>query len=160
MKSLFLQKHSVWQHFCIYLPRFSSFFFFSFYEHRGISLILQELVIKFILHILRTLAFKRKLMYLSDNVALKISSVHYIFLWGLVFTVKKALAHEEKLSEQSSFGSDRLTVKFSTVKTVDFQSQQAFAIHYEVYYDIFYALWIYSWNPDSLFPLLLPVVKC
>jgi len=45
-------------------------------------------------------------MYLSGNVALKISSVTYLFLWRLVFTVKKALAHGEKQSDQSSFSSD------------------------------------------------------
>jgi len=45
-------------------------------------------------------------MYLGGNVALKISSVPYTFLWGLVFTVKKAQVHGEKQSDQSSFSSD------------------------------------------------------
>ena len=148
MKSLFLPKHSFWQHFCTSLV-----FLISFHKHRSVSLILQDLVTKLVLHILCSFAFKSNLMYLSDNIALKISSVHYMFLWDLVLTVKKAPVHAEKRSQQSSFSSDRQS---STVRTAGFQSKRLF---YALSKRAFFMLCGFTLNPDSLFPLLLPLVQ-
>lgn len=73
-----------------------------------------------------TLAFKSELVNLTDNVALKICQYPlHIPLRPCLVCEKNLLTHEGKLSEQSSFSSNRQTVKFSIVKIASFQPQQA-----------------------------------